>query len=176
MLAREVDFRCEEENAERIRLENINPKLIIPIIYHECTREDVLVLQYCEGVRIDRTDELIAQGTKLLPLIETLMEIFLRQVLINGFFHADPHPGNILIDNQGRVILLDFGMVEELSQQMREDLLDLIMGAVNNDPDLVIRKLYSIGMIEPFAAHDQLVKAAGTIISLRKMKGIPRRQ
>ena len=176
MLAREVDFRCEQENAERIRVENVNPKLIIPFIYRECTREDVLVMQFCEGVRIDRTDELIAQGTKLLPLIETLMEIFLRQVLINGFFHADPHPGNIMIDSQGRVILLDFGMVEELSQQMRDDLIDLIMGAVNNDPDLVIKKLYSVGMIEPFADHDQLVKAAGTIISLRKMKGIPRRQ
>ena len=106
--------RTRERFAEESRLR-------IPEVITSLTRHEVLVLEYLPGTRIDALDARIADGSvSVLALIETLIECYARMMLRDGVFHADPHPGNLLVDHDGRIILLDFGMVIDVNGQTRD--------------------------------------------------------
>lgn len=80
-------------------------------------------------------------------LTETLIETYARMMLRDGVFHADPHPGNLLVDRQNRLVLLDFGMVIDVSVTTRKALFDTILAAINRDPDATAAGFYALGMI-----------------------------
>ncbi|MEQ1693627.1 MAG: AarF/UbiB family protein, partial [Gemmatimonas sp.] len=109
----EMNFIREGEQCARMRARFADePRLRIPEVVSELTRHDVLVLEYLPGTRIDALDARIADGSlSAQSLVETLIECYARMMLRDGVFHADPHPGNLLVDTEGRIILLDFGMV-----------------------------------------------------------------
>jgi predicted unusual protein kinase regulating ubiquinone biosynthesis (AarF/ABC1/UbiB family) len=128
-LRRELDFRTEAENIERMReVLQPYPRLAVPGVYKELTSKRLLVLEEVQGVAIRNAP----QGEEREEAARQLLESYYAQILSDGFFHADPHPGNLMWWN-GRIYFLDFGMVGELGADIRELLMLLLMSFWQED-------------------------------------------
>ena len=125
-------------------------RLRIPEVVTELTRHAVLVLEYLPGTRIDALDARVAAGTASpRALVETLIECYARMMLRDGVFHADPHPGNLLVDDEGRIILLDFGMVIDVDVKTRKALFDTVIATIRRDPEGTVKGFFALGMVAP---------------------------
>jgi predicted unusual protein kinase regulating ubiquinone biosynthesis (AarF/ABC1/UbiB family) len=123
---RELDFEQEAHAAERIARDlTARRDVRIPAVVWEWTRRRVLVMEYVEGIRIGDADALRAAGIEPRLVARTLLEVFAEQLLVHGFFHADPHPGNLRVEPNGRLVLLDFGLTKELPEDFRAAVLEL---------------------------------------------------
>ena len=128
-LRRELDFKLEAENVERLRAALGDfPRLGAPRVHEQLTTSRLLVLEEIPGVPVREMPE----GPERSDVARQLLEFYYRQILVEGFFHADPHPGNMLWDD-GRVFFLDFGMVGELTPEMRGHLLLLLLAFWQED-------------------------------------------
>ena len=148
----ELDYTKEIRNAERIK-KNIGDreKVIIPEPYREISGKQVLVLDYVEGTKITDTEKLSEAGIDLKDLAFRVDLLFMRMLLRDDIFHADPHPGNISVMNDGTIILYDFGMVGNLDEKTRFSLLSLYDGLVNTDPDMIMDALVDLKALSPAA-------------------------
>lgn len=119
----ELDYITEAKNAERFR-ENFaqDPSVLFPKVYWEYTTERVLVLDYVTGIKITATAELEQAGINKPEAARKIANAFFKQLLLDGFFHADPHPGNIAIAENGVIVFMDFGMVGRLEGWIKEQL------------------------------------------------------
>jgi predicted unusual protein kinase regulating ubiquinone biosynthesis (AarF/ABC1/UbiB family) len=149
----EMDFRKEAVNADRIR-ENFagNRRVMIPRIEPSLVRQRVLVMEYMDGVRIDRVDARGAgaggQRGRSSDIVATVMELYIQMMLVDGLFHADPHPGNLLVSPDGRIILLDFGMVVPVPRETRWHLIQTVFASIRKDVDGVVAGFEALGVIE----------------------------
>ncbi|GBD25492.1 putative protein kinase UbiB [bacterium HR30] len=111
----ELDFQNEARNADRIR-QNLSDRtdVLVPRVVWELTTRRVLVLEYLEGIKITHVQELDRAGIDRNAVARLLTDVFCQQILRDGFFHADPHPGNILVQPGPRIVLLDFGLAKAL--------------------------------------------------------------
>ena len=148
----EVDYRKEASNAERIR-KNLRGRenIVVPEIIPELSSKEVLTLEYVSGIKITDVEKLRAAGIDLKNLAWRLDLTFMRMLLRDDIFHADPHPGNISVMPDGQIILYDFGMVGTLDSKTRFSLLSLYDGLVNTDPDAIMDALISMGALSPAA-------------------------
>lgn len=148
----EIDYQKEAENSRRIS-KNLEGKesVIVPEIVEELSGKQVLVLEYRKGIKITDTGELKKAGVDLKRLAFRVDLLFMRMLLRDDIFHADPHPGNISITPDGKIILYDFGMVGNLDRKTRFNLLSLYDGLVNTDPDAIMDSLISMGALSPAA-------------------------
>lgn len=164
----EMDFEREAMQCMRMRERfSDEPRLRIPRVETALTRRDVLVLEFMEGTRIDALDTQIANGlVSPRALVETLIEIYARMMLRDGVFHADPHPGNLLVDAQGRIVLLDFGMVIDVSVPVRKALFDTIIAAIRRDPDATADGFYTLGMVAPGTSHDAMRELVRVLLDI----------
>jgi predicted unusual protein kinase regulating ubiquinone biosynthesis (AarF/ABC1/UbiB family) len=141
--------------------------VVIPEVVPHLTHRRVLVLEYVEGTRIDRLQDRIASGEiQLQGLIGTIVELYLQMMLIDGFFHADPHPGNLLVDPAGRVVLLDFGMVLPVERETRARIIRTVLSAGRQDVDGVINGFYELGILDPDVDRGTVRDAAQELMSL----------
>jgi predicted unusual protein kinase regulating ubiquinone biosynthesis (AarF/ABC1/UbiB family) len=123
---RDLDFEQEGRAAERAARDlAARPDVRIPAVLWEWSTRRVLVMEYVEGIRIGDAQALRAAGIDPRRVARTLVEVFAEQMLVHGFFHADPHPGNLRIEPNGRLVLLDFGLTKELPQDFRAAALEL---------------------------------------------------
>ncbi|HUQ80566.1 MAG TPA: AarF/UbiB family protein [Gemmatimonadaceae bacterium] len=159
----EMDFRKEAENAERIRANFAgNRRVMIPRIEPDLVRQRVLVMEYMQGVRIDRADS-VAPGTngvrhaRSSDIVASVMELYIQMMLVDGLFHADPHPGNLLVSPDGRIILLDFGMVVPVPRETRWHLIQTVFASIRKDVDGVVAGFDALGVLEP-GADPQMVR------------------
>jgi predicted unusual protein kinase regulating ubiquinone biosynthesis (AarF/ABC1/UbiB family) len=150
----EMDFRKEADNAERIR-ENFagNRRVMIPRMERDLVRQRVLVMEYMQGVRIDRADSALPAGTgvrraRSSDIVASVMELYIQMMLVDGLFHADPHPGNLLVSPDGRIILLDFGMVVPVPRETRWHLIQTVFASIRKDVDGVVAGFEALGVIE----------------------------
>ncbi|HEX6702357.1 MAG TPA: AarF/UbiB family protein [Gaiellaceae bacterium] len=129
-LRRELDFLQEAANVDRMR-ELLEPydRLGVPRVYHELSTSRLLVLEYVDGVSIRRSEDTPERR----EAARQLLEAFYRQILVEGFFHADPHPGNLLWTGE-KIVLLDLGMIGELGPELRELMIVLMLAFARNDP------------------------------------------
>ncbi|HEY7409030.1 MAG TPA: AarF/UbiB family protein [Gemmatimonadaceae bacterium] len=164
----EMDFREEARNAGMIRANFAgDPRVRVPEIVEPYTRRRVLVLEFMEGTKIDRLhDRIVAGDVSLDALIETIIEVYVQMMLVDGVFHADPHPGNLLVDPEGRLVLLDFGMVIRVEQETRARLISTIMSAVRQDVDGVIAGFYELGLLDPEVDRGTVRDAARAIMKV----------
>lgn len=164
----EMDFVREAEQGTRMRERFADElRLRIPRVIAGLTRRDVLVMEYLEGTRIDRLDGSAAlRHTSPRALTELLIETYARMMLRDGVFHADPHPGNLLVDNQGRLILLDFGMVIEVPVTTRKALFDTIIAAVRRDPVGTTDGFARLGMVAPGTSTADMEALVATLLDL----------
>ncbi|MCL5783348.1 MAG: AarF/ABC1/UbiB kinase family protein [Candidatus Thermoplasmatota archaeon] len=148
----EIDYRKESANSVRIA-KNIkgHATVIVPEVITELSGKEVLVLEYIRGTKITNVEELRKHDIDLKDLAFRIDILFMRMLLRNDIFHADPHPGNISVSDDGKIILYDFGMIGTLDEKTKFSLLSLYDGLVNTDPDEIIDALLAMGALSPVA-------------------------
>jgi ubiquinone biosynthesis protein len=147
-LLEELDFSLEGRNAEILK-KNMqeDTRIYIPDIFWDYTKQRVLVMEYVEGVKITGREEIIAAGYDPQLIAETLVNAMIRQVYVDGFFHSDPHPGNLAVLPGNKIVFMDFGQVGYLDEEMREKAADIVLAMVRHDIDAVLKGLLRIGII-----------------------------
>jgi len=133
-------------------------------------------MQFFEGFRVTEVDEILRHNVDTKKMIENLIEFYGDQLLIYGFFHADPHPGNILIRPDSRIVLLDYGMVLEITPELQQDLVRIVVAAVRGDVDELINLAYKLDMLEYDVSPAVVREAAQAIISIHFDRSLTQRQ
>lgn len=152
VLYQEIDYTKEAANAELFANNFKNLDYVkVPSIYWEYTTPQVLTMEYVQGIKINRIQALDQLGVDRQKLGRYAVESYLEQILSHGFFHADPHPGNIAVDdvNGGRLIFYDFGMMGSISPNIREGLLEVFYGVYEKDPNKVLQAMVQMGVLVP---------------------------
>ncbi|HSC31214.1 MAG TPA: AarF/UbiB family protein [Gemmatimonadaceae bacterium] len=164
----EMDFRQEARNADLIRANFVrDTRVAVPEVMGALTSRRVLVLQYMEGTKIDQLQGRIASGDiSLETLLRTVVEVYTQMMLIDGLFHADPHPGNLLVSPNGTLVLLDFGMVVRVERETRVRLIETVLAAVRKDVDGVIAGFYELGVLDPEVDRGTVRDAAMALMSV----------
>jgi predicted unusual protein kinase regulating ubiquinone biosynthesis (AarF/ABC1/UbiB family) len=164
----ELDFREEARNAGMLRRNFQNePRVVVPQVVAELVTRRVLVLEYVEGTRIDRLHERLASGElDLQRLVETVVDAYIKMMLEDGVFHADPHAGNLLVDPHGRLVLLDFGMVLQVERDTRRRLVETVLAAARQDVDGVINGFYELGILDPDVDRGTVRDAAQSLMAV----------
>ncbi|WP_165423604.1 ABC1 kinase family protein [Ktedonosporobacter rubrisoli] len=149
----EIDFVREASNAKRFKeMFQDDPTIYIPTIHEEYVTRRVLVLEWIDGIKINDYATIDAQGINRLEVAKRTVKAYFRQFFEEGFFHADPHPGNIFIKKysheDGPVIaFVDFGMTGTLTKNMKRSMKDLFLGFVMRDSHTIVTGLSRLGFI-----------------------------
>ncbi|XP_024036367.1 protein ACTIVITY OF BC1 COMPLEX KINASE 8, chloroplastic isoform X1 [Citrus clementina] len=152
VLYQEIDYTQEAANAELFASNFKDMDYVkVPTIFWEYTTPQILTMEYVPGIKINRIQSLDELGVDRKRLGRYAVESYLEQILSHGFFHADPHPGNIAVDdvNGGRLIFYDFGMMGSISPNIREGLLETFYGVYEKDADKVLQAMVQMGVLVP---------------------------
>eukprot|EP00471_Norrisiella_sphaerica_P006335 CAMPEP_0184480298 /NCGR_PEP_ID=MMETSP0113_2-20130426/1791_1 /TAXON_ID=91329 /ORGANISM="Norrisiella sphaerica, Strain BC52" /LENGTH=757 /DNA_ID=CAMNT_0026858683 /DNA_START=345 /DNA_END=2621 /DNA_ORIENTATION=- len=149
----ELDYIKEGKSAERFTelyagkrgLENITA----PKIYWEATSKRVLTMEWIDGVKLTQADEIKKMGFEVIDFVNMGVQCTLRQLLEDGFFHADPHPGNLLVTNEGNLVYIDFGMMSTIPEKARYALISHVVHLVNRDYDAMCQDYYALDFVPP---------------------------
>jgi predicted unusual protein kinase regulating ubiquinone biosynthesis (AarF/ABC1/UbiB family) len=151
-LFEEIDYIKEGRNADRIRFAlRDHSEIVIPRVMWKHTSRRVITLEFIDGTKIDKIRDLSKAGYNLEKIGKQLIACYMDQVLSHGFFHADPHAGNLAVTSEGRIVIYDFGMVGEISNSQREALLGCISDVVNKNPAELTKHLLALGVIKQTA-------------------------
>jgi len=150
VLLRELDFRLEAEHAARFRQQFLDdPGIRIPAVVWELSTRRVLCLDYVPGIKITDRQALIEAGIVPAAVAEKGAASYLQQLVRFGFFHADPHPGNLAVAADGALIYYDFGMMGQLSSRLRGRLGSMVRAAAGRDAAGLVKELQQAGVIAP---------------------------
>ncbi|WCJ37359.1 Protein kinase superfamily protein [Euphorbia peplus] len=150
ILYEEIDYINEGKNADRFRRDFRNIKWVrVPLVFWDYTATKVLTLEYVPGVKINQLDVLDSRGLNRSKISSRAIEAYLIQILRTGFFHADPHPGNLAVDVDEALIYYDFGMMGDIKSFTRERLLDLFYSIYEKDAKKVMLRLIDLGALQP---------------------------
>lgn len=146
-LTKELDYTAEAQNIERFyQMYGDDSNLRIPKVYWEYTTKRVVVMEEIEGIKLNQLDRLREEGYNLPAIADIGTQFYLRQVFEDGYFHADPHPANIMISGE-QIALIDYGMVGILSQRMREDLGDMLVAIITQNTEQLITVMVRMGIV-----------------------------
>ncbi len=169
IISRELDFRKELEHADYFKKRyKGNPDIKVPDYYPELCTGKVLVMDWVEGRKVTDTDYLDAQKIPREQVAKALFQFFSDQFLNSGMFHADPHAGNIMVQPDGKIVLLDFGMVGEIRAADTEYLREAIQGIVLDDYEAVIQALYNMEFLLPSADSEKVKRIIRKTVDLYK--------
>ncbi len=149
----EIDYVREAANCKRFQeMFADDPSIYIPAVYDEYTTRRVLVLEWIDGIKISDYTQLEAEGIDRLEAANRTVQAYFHQFFEEGFFHADPHPGNIFVKpgtlGSGPIIeFVDFGMVGSLSQSVKQAMRELFLSVVTRDTEAMVRALIELGFI-----------------------------
>lgn len=148
MIEEELDFANEARAMETIR-QNLadEPEVSIPAVFSAYSTGRILTTRFCTGAKILDLNQIEDWGLDRRTLAARLLRIWCRMVFKDGFYHADPHPGNLLVDEKGHVVLLDFGATARISPQFRSGIIQLIEATVKNDTDATLEACRSLGFL-----------------------------
>ncbi|MFW6317539.1 MAG: ABC1 kinase family protein [Halorubrum sp.] len=151
----EMDYEREREMLEEIR-DNFadNDRIRIPTAYEAVSGPRVLTMEYVPGVKINQLDELDAAGFDRNVLAETLQEVYLQMIIDDGVFHADPHPGNLAVADDGAVIFYDFGMSGRVDPFIQEKIVEFYVAVARQDIDGILDTLIDMGTLSPEADRE----------------------
>jgi predicted unusual protein kinase regulating ubiquinone biosynthesis (AarF/ABC1/UbiB family) len=148
VLLRELDFRLEAEHAARFRQQFLDdPDIRIPSVVWELSTRRVLCLDYVPGIKITDRPALLAAGVDPAAVAEKGAASYLQQLVRFGFFHADPHPGNLAVAPDGALIYYDFGMMGQISERLRSRLGRMVRAAAGRDAAALVAELQQAGVI-----------------------------
>ncbi|BAY77526.1 hypothetical protein NIES25_39880 [Nostoc linckia NIES-25] len=150
ILWEEIDYLNEGRNADTFRRNFRGYDWVkVPKVYWRFTTSRVLTLEYVPGIKISQYEALEAAGLDRKTIARQGAQAYLLQLLNSGFFHADPHPGNIAISPDGALIFYDFGMMGQIKSNIREGLMQTLFGIAQKDGDRVVQSLIDLGAIAP---------------------------
>jgi ubiquinone biosynthesis protein len=156
-IRKELDFVRDGRNAERLRFNMKDlEKVKVPKIYWEYSSRTLLVMEFIEGVRVDHVDEIRSFGVDPRDIADLGFTAYMQQIFEDGFFHGDPHPGNLLVSKDGTLNFLDFGIVGVIYPQRRNAFVELLYAMMDQDPDLMIDALEHLGITIAEKDRDQL--------------------
>jgi len=151
-LFEEIDYIKEGRNADRVRFAlRDHSEIVVPRVMWKHTSRRVITLEFIDGTKIDKVRDLSKAGFNLEKIGKQLITCYMDQVLSHGFFHADPHAGNLAVTSEGRIVIYDFGMVGEISNSQREALLGCISAVVNKNTTDLTKQLFALGVIREAA-------------------------
>jgi len=161
---REMDLRLEAAAAAEFALNNADEEgFRVPAVDWQRTARRVVTFEWVEGLPLDERDRLVAAGHDPRAILETATRVFFNQVFRDGFFHADMHPGNMLLDAEGRIVALDFGIMGRLDLETRVQLARMLMGFLSGDYATVADVFYEAGFITDPDARPAFVQACRAI-------------
>ena len=148
VLLRELDFNSEAQYAARFRQQFLeDEKIQIPEVFWDMSTDKVLCLSYIEGTKISNIDQLKLQKIDLGKIAEIGAISYLKQLVDFGFFHADPHPGNLAVSKKGELIFYDFGMMGSISNNLQRSLGSMVKSAAVRDASSLVKQLQDAGLI-----------------------------
>jgi predicted unusual protein kinase regulating ubiquinone biosynthesis (AarF/ABC1/UbiB family) len=148
LLFQEIDYRREGQNADRFRHNfRRQKKIVSPLIYWRFTTSKVLTMSYLPGIKIDQRQDLLAAGFDPRQINQIGICCYLQQLMIDGFFQGDPHPGNMAVTATGQLAVYDFGMMTELPIDAKERSIDTFLAIVRRDTEAVMVNLQGLGLL-----------------------------
>jgi len=148
LLRQELDFSLEADNIERIAKNfTQDPLVVFPTPVRALSTKRILTSTFVEGRKVSDIAGLDEMGIDKKELANRLVRVYCQMIFVDGVYHADPHPGNILVRRDGSLILLDFGAVAELSPKMREGIPEFLEGVLRRDTERLIRALRKMGFL-----------------------------
>ncbi|UMZ75485.1 ABC1 kinase family protein [Natranaerofaba carboxydovora] len=148
ILRDELDYQLEARNAEKFGeiFEN-NNEIYVPEVYWDYSTKRVIVLEYLDGVKINHLDELENRNHDKKLIANRITEAYFVQVLKEGFFHGDPHPGNFIILPDDVVAFTDFGIVGRLTPQMKHQFIGMLLGIIKKNPEMIVKAILKLGFV-----------------------------
>jgi len=148
VLMKELDFNCEAQYAARFRQQFLDDENVeVPEVIWDMSSEKVLCLSYLEGTKISDLEKLQSKEIDLPKIAEIGAISYLKQLVNYGFFHADPHPGNLAVSNEGKLIFYDFGMMGNISNNLQTRLGGMVKAAALRDASSLVSQLQQAGLI-----------------------------
>ncbi|PNX97125.1 putative aarF domain-containing protein kinase, partial [Trifolium pratense] len=161
----EMDYNNEARNGIKFRnLYGSIQDVVVPLMYTEYTTRKVIVMEWIEGRRLSEVKDLY--------LIEVGVYCSFNQLLECGFYHADPHPGNLLRTSDGKLAYLDFGMTGEFKQELRDGFIEACLHLVNRDFDALATDFVTLGLLPPTAEKEAVTKALTGVFQNAVSKGV----
>jgi ubiquinone biosynthesis protein len=149
-LRRELDFGREERNLLQFAAQfGDNPAVRVPRPITELCTPRVLTMDRLDGIPVSESQRLLANGTDLAEIARRGAELYMEMIFTHGFYHADPHPGNIVVIDRDVLGLLDFGMVGRIEERLREDIEEMLLAIVNQDVPILTSLIKKVGMVPP---------------------------
>lgn len=144
----ELDYNVEGRNMERLA-QNFegDRNILIPKTFWNYTSARVLTMEFVDGIHMGRPDQIVQQGLQLSNVAQRLVDSMLKQIFIDGFFHADPHPGNLLALRDGRIAYLDFGMMGRLNTDTKNGLASFVIALLRKNTDSMVRAIMRLGFV-----------------------------
>lgn len=175
MVYEELDYEHEGRNAERFaKAIASEPDIAVPAILWELSTHRVLTLEWVRGIKIANIEALDAAGIDRNELVHRLISLYVNQVLEVGFFHADPHPGNIFVQPKAdgyRLAFVDFGMMGTVTPRMKAGLRTSFMGIIQRDAAIVVRGLDALGILGEHAQREVIEQVVS--VMLTRYSGLP---
>ncbi|HJO78585.1 MAG TPA: AarF/ABC1/UbiB kinase family protein, partial [Prochlorococcaceae cyanobacterium Fu_MAG_134] len=171
----EMDYINEASNAEQFRiLHTHNKRIAVPQIYREATSRRVLTMEWFDGVKLTNLDSVKRLGIDPNEMVEIGVNCSLQQLLEHGFFHADPHPGNLLALPDGRLCYLDFGMMSEVSRESRTGLIQAVVHLVNRNFSKLSRDFVQLGFLAEDVNLEPIIPAFENVFGQAIEMGVSR--
>jgi predicted unusual protein kinase regulating ubiquinone biosynthesis (AarF/ABC1/UbiB family) len=171
----EMDYLNEAANAEKFAELHIhNPRIAVPRIFHEATSRRVLTMEWIDGVKLTNLDAVRGIGVDPDDMVEVGVSCSLQQLLEHGFFHADPHPGNLLALPDGRLAYLDFGMMSTVSRESRTGLIQAVVHLVNRNFGALSKDFVSLGFLGEEVNLEPIVPAFESVFGQALEMGVSR--
>jgi len=166
----EMDYTNESENLKKIKKNMENSyQVIVPSVYDDYSSKNVLTMEYLPGIKVTNVQALDEKGIDREQLVIDIHKIFFTMLLKHSIFHADPHPGNISVTDDGKLILYDYGMVGRINNETRFRLVRLYLALVEKNPSRVVNAMNDLSMLTP--GYNRTVIEKGIEISIRAMHG-----
>ncbi len=149
VMHKELDFTREGFNIDKFR-QNFkgDESIYVPRVFWEATTQKILTIEYIKGYKVTQLGKISEQGLERSQIAKNGANAIMKQIFIHGFFHGDPHPGNILIRPDGKIVFIDFGMMGRIDKYTKYKLAELIVGVINKDTEKIVGVLLELSQIE----------------------------
>ena len=160
-LLNELDYTIEARNVERIGKTHANdPNVKIPNIFWDYTTKNVMVMDFIKGIPVNHFDTLDELNIDRSKLAETLAKAIFKQIFEDGYFHGDPHPGNVSVLEDGTLVFLDFGMIGRLTSDLKTNFGSLLISLMKKDASGVVKAIVKMGVVPADVSMKQLNREA----------------
>jgi predicted unusual protein kinase regulating ubiquinone biosynthesis (AarF/ABC1/UbiB family) len=155
----ELDFIHEGHNAEMVarNFSSRGREVVVPCIYWEFTTRRVLVMEFMDGIKVTDVEALRRAGIDTRVVAQKLTEAYLQQILVDGLFHADPHPGNLLVQPGPRLVFLDFGLTKDLPPEFPTEMARLTTAIVAQDTEEIVASFRRLGFVTRHGGSESLL-------------------